>query len=232
MPRIQEMLTEMSHAFEAKVPPDYSLKVLLEVTSVDPGVVQWHVGCAGGEIEYGEGAISDPDTTFTLDEDTLDKLYSGTWNGLTAAGRAAVSDPAPLNFSMPAGTDPLEAMRRGYFFVTHFFSTSDPTMLRFGPGHTRKVHGAGACPLFYHQGLRSAYYCVTTDDILNEDGARDPMFQAFLVIAGTGTATVKEQDIEVAPGDAVFIPPQSVHMLRTDGPDPLEIIWLAWGEGA
>lgn len=94
------------------------------------------------------------------------------------------------------------------------------------------MHGAGACPLFYHHGLRSAYYCVTTDDILNEDGARDPMSQAFLVNAGTAAATVGDREIEVSPGDAIYIPPQSVHMLRTDGPGPLEIIWLAWGEGA
>lgn len=232
MSKVRRMLTEMSEAFEAKVPPDYSLKACLEITTADSDTVQWYVSCADGRLQYGEGTIRDPDTTFSLGEETLEKLYAGTWNGLTAAGRASLSDPAPLNFSLPRGANPLDAMRRGYFLVTHFFNTSNPTTLKFGPEHTRKVHGAGACPLFYHHGLRSAYYCVTTDDILNEDGAKDPMSQAFLVIAGTGTATVGDNEIAVSPGDAVYVPPRSVHMLRTDGPDPLEIIWLAWGEGA
>lgn len=238
-----EMLERMSAAYALKVPAGYALKVNIQVeqcagATADPNGIPdnsgalWHVVSGEDGVAYGPGLLDAADTTLSMAYDTLHKLCSGQWSGLTAAGRANFRDPAPLEFSLPPGTHPLEAMRRGYFFVTHFFSVDVPTRIRFGPGNTRKIHGAGAAALFYTTGLRSAYYCVTPDDKLNEDGARDPLHQAFIIIGGKGMATIGEQRFAVEAGEAVYIPPDTVHMLETGGPDPLELIWLAWGERA
>ncbi len=227
-----EILTEMAHTFAEKVPANYTMAAAFEIATGEVDPFHWHIRSIDGEVEWAPGSMEDPDTTFTLSSATLLKIHDGTWNGMTAAGRAHVRDPAPLNFTLPRDVHPLEAMRRGYFFLTHFFSVDNPTRVNFGPQHTRKIHGAGATALFYHQGMRSAYYCITADDVLNEDGARDPMHQAFIVIGGEGTAIIGETETEVSMGQALYVPPDTVHMLRTGGPDPLEIIWLAWGEGA
>jgi len=236
------ILNRMSAAYAQKAPAGYALQVNIQVkpnpapaapAAASTGETEWHVISGGeGGVTYGPGLLDSAETTLSMSYDTLQKLYSGQWSGLTAAGRAHFRDPAPLEFSLPPGMHPLEAMRRGYFFVTHFFSADVPTRIRFGPGKTRKIHGAGAAALFYTTGLRSAYYCVTPDDKLNADGARDPMHQAFIIIGGKGMATIGERRFAVEGGEAVYIPPETVHMLETGGPEPLELIWLAWGERA
>ena len=228
----KHILKEMSEAFAKKSSDSDALSVNIQVDTTEDEPFQWHVICSDNEIHYGPGFSESAVTTFSLDQGTLQKLYDGTWNGLTAAGRAHVNDPAPLNFTMPRDRDPLSFMREGYFFVTHFFNTSIPTRLKFGPGHTRTIHGAGACALFYTEGLRSAYYCVSGNEVLNADGAKDPMHQAFIVIGGQGAATIGEETVSVSRGDVLYIPPNTIHMLKADEGDSVEMIWLAWGDKA
>jgi len=233
----------MCRAYAAKVPADYNLRINLEIAGVGGKAgegmgesagpeLTWHVVSQDGGLEYGPGLLEEADTTLKLNTDTLWRLYSGQWSGLGAAGRAHIRESAPLDFSIPPGVHPLEAMRRGYFFVTHFFSADVPTRVPFGEGHTRKVHGGHAAPLFYDRGIRSAYYRLEPGDVLNEDGARDPMHQGFIVIGGSGVATIGEHRFQVRQGQAVYIPADTIHMLAPDGPAALELIWLAWGERA
>jgi hypothetical protein len=227
----EAMLQAMSRAYAAKVPDDYDLRINIEVAG-DSEPLHWHVVSDGGKLDYGLGEVPDADTTLKLTAATLMRLHQGQWSGLGAAGRAHIRDSAPLDFSIPAGVHPLEAMRRGYFFVTHFFSVDVPTRIPFGEGHTRKVHGGHAAPLFYDRGIRSAYYRLEHGDVLNEDGAKDPMHQGFIVIGGSGTATIGEHRFSVRAGQAIYIPAHTIHMLAPDGPAALELIWLAWGEKA
>ncbi|MFO8059964.1 MAG: hypothetical protein R6U70_04835 [Bacillota bacterium] len=124
-----DMLEEMARTFAEKVPGDYEMTAVFAVDTGDEDPFQWHIRCSGDEVHWDLGRIEDPDTIFTLSEATLRDLYDGRWSGLTAAGRAHVADPAPLDFTLPPGVNPLEAMRRGYFFITHFFSTDNQ-----GPG--------------------------------------------------------------------------------------------------
>jgi mannose-6-phosphate isomerase-like protein (cupin superfamily) len=236
-PDPEQMLVEMSRAYQAKLPPDCDLRVNIEVNTppaagASPAGFQWHVISSGGELTYGPGLVEGADTTLTLTADTLRRLYRGEWSGLGAAGRASIRDAAPLDFTIPPGVHPLAAMRRGYYFVTHFFSVDVPTRVPFGEGHTRKIHGGHAAPLFYGEGLRSAYYRLEPGDVLNDDGARDPMHQGFIIIGGCGIATIGELRFNIRQGQAVYIPPHTVHMLTPGGPTAVELIWLAWGEKA
>ncbi len=224
---IRKMLLDMSEAFEKKLPDDYNISVNIEVDDTI-----WHVSSKDGEFHYGEGKMEGAEWELYLDQDTLSKVYHGEWSGLTAAGRADIKEPAPINFSLPKDRSPLEAMQMGYFFMTHFFTPEYPTRIKFGHEHTRKIHGGNAAALFYHPGLRSSYYSLERDEVLNEDGAKDPMHQCFIIIGGKGTAEVDERKIEVSRGDAIYVPPNTIHKLWATDHDLLELIWLAWGEGA
>ncbi len=224
---IEGMLLEMSKAFEKKLPEDYEISVNLKVDEF-----VWHVVAKDGELKYGAGEMEDAEWTLSMSSDTLRKTYEAEWSGLTAAGRAHIQESAPINFTLPKDKPPLEAMQMGYFFMTHFFSPEYPTRIKFGPDHTRKIHGGNAAALFYHPGLRSSYYCVKPGEVLNEDGAKDPMHQSFIVIGGKGVAEIDEKELRVSSGDAVYVPPNTVHKLSPSEDEMIELIWLAWGEGA
>ncbi|MFO8110505.1 MAG: cupin domain-containing protein [Thermoplasmata archaeon] len=58
------------------------------------------------------------------------------------------------------------------------------------------------------------------------------MHQSFIVIGGKGVAEIDGKDIEVSSGDAVYVPPNTVHKLHPSADEMIELIWLAWGEGA
>ncbi len=250
------MLKQMSEHFEQKVPEDYNLCVNFEVESEGDEAFEWHLSCGGGRAVWGPGHLTDVDVTFSMDRDTLGNVYSGKWSGLTAAGRAHLSESAPLDFNTgrPNSLKRIvrlactvvrlfighlrrfsisrEFMRSGYYFLSHFFSAETPTRVRFGAEHTRRIHGGDAAALFYHPGLRSAYYMVRPGQVLNEDGAKDPMHQCFILISGQGAVTICDKESPARPGEAIYIPPGTVHMLRPEGDEPVEIIWLAWGESA
>lgn len=230
-----QMLSEMTESYRLKTPSDYDIRVNIKVLPANGASGEpfcWYVSCESGVVSAGEGQLSDAQTTFTMAYETLHNMYTGLWSGLTAAGRAHIRDRAPLEFSLPPGVHPLQAMQKGYFFLTHFFNKENPTCIRFGPSHTRNIHGAGAAALFYYPGLRSAYYAITSSDKMNADLAKDPFSQAFIVISGKGRAKIADRTMDVSKGMALYIPPGSIHILETDGPEPLEIIWIAWGPGA
>ncbi len=232
--QVRKMLEEMAEMFKQKIPPDFAFCVNLEVSTSehDGAAYCYHVVCGSQNAELGDGKAHNALLTLTLDTHTLANLASGKWSGLTAAGRARARDSAPLDFVLPEGVDASQVMPTAIFFLTHFFNRHNPTRFKFGPEHVRKVHGAGAAVLFYAPGLRSAYYAVFPEDRANADMATDPFFQAFIVIGGEGRATIGQNTFPVSKGDVLYIPPDHIHILETDGPEPLEVIWLAWGAKA
>jgi quercetin dioxygenase-like cupin family protein len=50
--------------------------------------------------------------------------------------------------------------------------------------------------------------------------------EIIYILAGAGTATAGEEEIRLAPGVAVFIPPGLTHQIRVDSPEPLRLITL------
>jgi mannose-6-phosphate isomerase-like protein (cupin superfamily) len=51
-------------------------------------------------------------------------------------------------------------------------------------------------------------------------------------IRGEGSAKIGEDTVKVKAGESYYIPPGSDHVVWTESDEPLELIWLAWGEGA
>ena len=168
-----------------------------------------------------------------LSEETFEKLSSGEWNGLTAAGRESMSDPAPLDFGVPDGVELKgETLQLLYHFLTHFFTREYPTVTRLGREHSRVVHGGNAVPVAYGPGVRYAYYTIRDGERINEDET-DPWNQVFTVVAGTGTATIDGEPVPLEPNVSVHVPPGVEHVVEPNGDgDDLELLWLAYGEGA
>jgi quercetin dioxygenase-like cupin family protein len=50
--------------------------------------------------------------------------------------------------------------------------------------------------------------------------------EIIYILSGTGATIAGDQEIELAPGVAVFIPPGLTHQIRADEPEPLRLVTL------
>jgi mannose-6-phosphate isomerase-like protein (cupin superfamily) len=67
---------------------------------------------------------------------------------------------------------------------------------------------------------------------LNAPGDTAPFPQAFIFVSGKGFAMIGEATVRVQAGEAYYDPPGADHEVWTECAEPLELIFLAWGEGA
>lgn len=231
MPNVEQMLNEMAESFRRKAPEHLSL---VAQVNVEPGSDGWHIIVEPGRrVLVRRGAHSRPHFILSGTEETLRAIYEGRMTAPTAAAQARSSEPAPL--SVVPGPDVRstpEVRTHLLVFMQHFFNRSSPERVELGEEHARLVHGAHAIPLYYHQGLRSAWYLVKAGQRLNAPGDTNPFPQAFIFVSGAGFAKIGETTVPVRAGEAYFIPPGTDHVVWTAGDDPLELIFLAWGEGA
>ncbi|MFW6141279.1 MAG: cupin domain-containing protein [Candidatus Saliniplasma sp.] len=225
-----EELRELSKFYLTKKSDQLQGKVHLSIGD-EKGFI---VDMGENDIEVQEASVENQgDIGLVMSRETFEKLSSGKWNGMTAAGRANMSDPAPLDFRVPEGEgmDDQE-LQMMYHFLIHFFSKGYPTVTKLGKEHSRKVHGGNAVPIAYGHGIRSAYYSIERGDQINED-EKDPWDQVFTVISGTGTAFIDGEEIELEKNMSVHVPPNTAHIVKKEeGSDELELLWIAYGEQA
>ena len=227
---ILEELREMSNFYSAKKPDKFKGKIHLLIGDEDGYLVEM----GKNDIEVKEAGMENQgDIGLVMSEETFENLSSGKWNGMTAAGRANMSDPAPLDFRLPEGQGmDAEKLQMMYHFLIHFFNKEYPTITKLGKEHSRKVHGGNAVPIAYGHGIRSAYYSIKKGDQINED-EHDPWDQVFTVIGGTGTAIIDDEEIELEKNMSVHVPPNTAHIVKKEeGSDELELLWIAYGEKA
>jgi quercetin dioxygenase-like cupin family protein len=225
-----DVLAEMADSYERTKPNDFVGRVRVRIGEDDAYLVV----LAEETVTVHEATVDD-DWTVSLDlsEETFEKLAAGKWNGLTAAGRESMSDDAPLDFRVPDDAElEGETLQLLYHFLTHFFGREHPTVTRLGRSHARTVHGGNAVPIAYGHGVRYAYYTIREGEQINEDEA-DPWDQIFTVVRGSGIALVDGERIGLEENVAVHVPPGSTHRIRCgDDADALELLWVAYGEGA
>ena len=231
MSGVEKMLQDMAENFCHKIPDVLSLIVQIDI---QPAQQLWHVIVEPGKrVTVGPGSDARARFVLTTTEETLHRIYTGQMTALTAAGRASMSDPALLDFKMGKGLKLTPEIHTELLaFIQRFFNCSDPERILLGEVHARVVHGGHAIPLYYHPGLRSAWYLVKKDDRLNEPGDTNPFPQAFVFISGQGFAKIGDKTIKVRAGESYYIPPGSDHVVWTENDEPLVLIFLAWGEGA
>lgn len=218
----------MAKSFQKKMAETYTCKVRFHIQDADES---YTVIAKDGEVTVQGSSDINVDASFTTTKKTLNDILTGKLTAFTAAGKAHVSDAAPLDWEIPYAYEP-EKMKDLYFFLMHFFNTSEPEKIPLGEEHARRVHGAHAIPLYYHPGFRSAWYMVKKDDQLNEAGDTNPFPQAMVIIDGKGHAKIGEKTVKVKEGEAYYVPPNTDHVVWTEEESPLILIWFAWGEGA
>ncbi len=175
----------------------------------------------------------DYDAIVTLTQDTLEKLYSGNYSPITACGRANISDKAPLDFLLPQGKKLDTSLNQAMIlFVQRFFNPKLPETILFGEEYSRQVHGGNVCGLIYSPGFRSAWYQISPNQQLNNPGDTNPFPQAFIFIKGSGKVKIGEFTQEIHAGQSVYIPPGTEHICWSSEHEPVELIFLAWGEKA
>jgi mannose-6-phosphate isomerase-like protein (cupin superfamily) len=227
---IRIMLGEMADQFRSKIDKTYNFTVQFHMKESEES---YYISIGDKAVQVCEGLHPCPELHLYTTSETLEDIYHGKMTAFTAAGKARISDPAPLDWEIgeKGKTNPhIQAML--YFFVMHFFNTGDPEMIELEEEHARVVHGGHSIPLYYHPGFRSAWYAIRKGEQLNEPGDTNPFPQAFIIIQGTGWAKIGQKTIPVEPSHSYYIPPTTDHVLWTDYDEPLTLIWLAWGEGA
>jgi len=228
---VSRILTELAEGYSEV--PDETTTVVVQLEVLEPDET-WHVSVLpGGKVKLQEGSHSSPAVTITMSKTTLERIYEGDITAFTAAAKGSGADTSPLEleFHAPAEgfTDPKGVMLG---FLQHFFAATRPERILLSEDHSRVVHGAHAVALYYGQGFRSAWYKVKQGQHLNEPGDTNPFPQAFVIISGRGYAKIGGAEVEVGPGESYYIPPDSDHVLWPAPGESLELIWLAWGEGA
>jgi mannose-6-phosphate isomerase-like protein (cupin superfamily) len=184
-------------------------------------------------VSVSEGRSEKAIAELVLSEETYARLLDGTWNGMTAAGRENIRQSAPLDFRfLPGYTFSGQLLQMLYHLGMHFFQQSFPSVFRFGPAHTRRVHGGHAVPLAYGHGIRVAYYTISGDERINDDDAADPFDQVISVIGGKGLAVIDGVEVALERGIAVHVPPRTTHLIKATGSERLELFWVAYGSGA
>lgn len=228
---IQEMLEEMVEIYAQKITEMIDLIVQFKLI---PDGEDWFLRSKSGEqLKITGTCQEEPQIIFSFSEATLTKIYTGEMTGLTAMGRENMNDHTPLDFTLGNNVSMTPAlMAKLLAFIQRFFNPSHPEKVKLEKSAARLVHGGWGIPMFYHSGFRSGWYQLDKGQNLNEPGDVNPFHQAFVIISGHGYAKISENSIKVSEGEAYYIPPQSDHVLWNDGPDPLCLIYLAWGENA
>jgi mannose-6-phosphate isomerase-like protein (cupin superfamily) len=201
----------------------------------DPGG-DWHlVPRAGGDVELRGGPAAAAGFTCELDAETVGRLYRGEISGMTAAGKATGEEASPLEI-LPGSAVPEDAPRSSlgpvFHFIAHFWNRGEPEIISMSGDHSRVLAGANIVGLFYHPGFRSAWYSVSGEESLNKEGDASPYPQAYVVVRGQARVRYGHRWVEVAEGEAIYIPPGTIHAVRSRDSAAVEVLWLAWGEGA
>jgi mannose-6-phosphate isomerase-like protein (cupin superfamily) len=235
-PTTQEMLLEYALDYAA----DPSLLTVTFGIEVDGEwwTVSTHVATpkAYGVADLAPYKPGAPTFYFTLDRSTLERLYRGELNALTAMGKARSSDVTPMDMDVMDGFQPDgEFMRTALSVAFHFWTRDLPERIPFGGEYTRTVHGAQASVFYYQPGFRSAFYQILPGQHANEDPEDqvNPFPSLFVVIdAGTAQGRIGGEDIDLHGREAIFIPAGVPHEFWNHGDIPAEGILLMFGEGA
>ena len=172
---------------------------------------------------------------FTLNRETLNLLDQGVWNGLTAMAAATSADVTPLDILQTEGfVEPenyAEVTRR---LIGHFWSRGLPEITTFGMANARVVHGAPATGLYYDKDFRSAVYEVPAG--LGREQAptiQVPFPRMIILIKGEAEGEMDGNAFSAKAGQMLFSPPNiPVTFWNASDEEPVQFVWLMWGDGA
>jgi hypothetical protein len=135
---VYEILQEMAHNFENKIEKEMTLTVQFNIADQK---TFWHVSIQGRTVVIHRGVHPSPHIVLDTTADTIQQIYHDTLTGFTAAGKAKISDTAPLDWRLHENlkiTPEIQAAL--YFFIQHFFNTTVPEKVLLGKQYARVVY--------------------------------------------------------------------------------------------
>ncbi len=221
---LNRLVVEYAQKIDKNVSLDMSLKFVDVPTAYD-------VQISEGKVAVQPSDESPKDVHFTLSKDLFEQILRGDIEAFTAAAKGDFREEAPLDWRVGNSFSP-EKLKHIYHFLMYFFTESPVKVTKIGEQYARKVHGALAIPLYYHEGLRSAWYMIKPGEQLNEEGDKNPFEQAMIVLQGEGQAKFAGEEMRVRKNRAYHIPKDSEHVVYNDGEEDIVLIFLAYGKGA
>ncbi|GJM10728.1 MAG: hypothetical protein DHS20C11_30040 [Lysobacteraceae bacterium] len=200
---------------------------------------RWHVTSeskvgAKPEVELHESFPNEPTFYFTTSAEVLAQIDQGQLSGLTAMGAATSDQVTPLDVLSVEGyvrPDNYDAILRPLIF--HFWTRGQPETVPLSIQHSRVVHGAPAVVMYYAEDFRSAVYHIPAG--LGRDMAPTltvPFPRVLVVMSGSMTGAVGDNEFTIDRGQLVFLPPNIPAQLWNDNDQPLEFMFLMFGDGA
>ena len=182
-------------------------------------------------LGFGEGltlepGLKAPAVTLTMDSGVFRGIMDGSRDFGAMIGRSRMSDVRPINYQLNDPGRLGDALETVKALMTVFFTPGRVKVRPLRRELAGDAHGAHPIPLVYWLGLRTAWYHVDRGETLNEEGERDPYPQCLVPLEGGGVLTLEQEELALEPGNAYYVPPGSVHKVRTEA--GLTLLWLAW----
>jgi mannose-6-phosphate isomerase-like protein (cupin superfamily) len=202
---------------------------------------QWTITVTGAkqndtwEVTLAEGLPTIPTYVYRIEFSTLEAIFKGEINALTAQGKAFSSDYTPMSvYEINDYKPSLEEDGKLNSFSFHFWTRGFPEVIPFRPDTTRKAHGSNFTIFYYEKGLRTAWYNILPGERVRDDAKEQamPFPMMGITIKGTIEGEVDGKRITVSEGNTVFIPPNVQHKWWNDSEEPVEVILIMFGKGA
>lgn len=172
---------------------------------------------------------------YLIEFETLQAIYQGEMNALTAQGKAFVGDYTPMSIKQMDGYSPsMEEYAKINPFSFHFWTRGYPEIIPFSEGMTRRAHGSNFVVFYYETGIRTAWYRVLPDERVRDDAREQAMPFPMLIVAieGTTEGEVDGKRVSLSKGNTIFIPPNVNHKWWNETDEATEAILIMFGDGA
>lgn len=179
----------------------------------------------GEKTDVVEGSVS-PDFKMSMKSQTLERILKGQADAFALAGRARQDEVRPIEFEVYDKERNKEVWETIKALLTYFFTPGRIKVKTLGPKLAGEAHGAHPIPLVYWNGLRYSWFQVRSGEILNKESEKDPWPQLFMILGGKGRAIIGNEEFEIKPNIAIYVPRNCIHQIIAE--ENVELIWLAW----
>ncbi|MEL6672847.1 MAG: cupin domain-containing protein [Bacteroidota bacterium] len=189
----------------------------------------------GWEVQFEKGLPAKPTYVYRIEFSTLQAIYDGTINALTAQGKAFAGDYTPMSVWEMDGFKPtVDDDSKLNAFSFHFWTKGFPEVIPFRAGTTRRAHGSNFTVFYYEKGLRTAWYRILPGERVRDDAREQaaPFPMLVVTIKGTIEGEVDGERVTVSEGNTVFIPANVAHKWWNEKDQPVEVVLIMFGEGA
>jgi mannose-6-phosphate isomerase-like protein (cupin superfamily) len=167
-----------------------------------------------------------PDFKISMSSQTFREIIQGKADAFALAGRARADEVRPIEFEVFNKERSKEVWETIKTMLTYLFTPGKIKIKNLCPELAGQAHGAHPIPLVYWNGLRCSWFLIKTGEILNKEGEKDPWPQLFIIIEGKGKAIIGNEEFEIKPKTAIYIPKNCIHQIIAQ--ENVEVIWLTW----